>query len=223
MILDAAARRAPGKWTVQDAAELGAPVPTIAAVGRGARASRPSSARRVRGVEAAPGPIRRAPRRVDKKQLVADVRAALYAAKACSYAQGMNLLARRLARARLGPQPRRARAHLEGRLHHPRAVPRPDQGGVRPRPEARQPAARPGVPRGARPRGRTAGGASSRTARRRGPPAPGDGRVARLLRQHPPRAPAGEPDPGAARLLRRAHLRAPRPPGSFHTEWTKTG
>jgi 6-phosphogluconate dehydrogenase len=35
-----------------------------------------------------PGPIAG----VDKKQLVADTRAALYAAKTCSYAQGMNLL-----------------------------------------------------------------------------------------------------------------------------------
>jgi 6-phosphogluconate dehydrogenase len=33
-----------------------------------------------------------APSGGDKKQLIADVRAALYAAKACSYAQGMNLL-----------------------------------------------------------------------------------------------------------------------------------
>ena len=30
--------------------------------------------------------------KIDKKQLVADVRAALYAAKICSYAQGMNLI-----------------------------------------------------------------------------------------------------------------------------------
>jgi 6-phosphogluconate dehydrogenase len=35
-----------------------------------------------------PGPIAG----IDKKALVAEVRAALYAAKACSYAQGMNLL-----------------------------------------------------------------------------------------------------------------------------------
>ena len=79
-----------GKWTVQEAADLGAAIPTIATsvearVLSGARADRIHAARHLPGPTpaAAPG---------DRVELVAAVRAALYAAKACSYAQGMNLL-----------------------------------------------------------------------------------------------------------------------------------
>ncbi len=90
MIVDAAAGKGTGKWTVQDAAEIGAPVPTIASAvearlisfDRGARAA---ASKVLSGPTGPKGPV-------DKKKLVADVRAALYSAKACSYAQGMNLL-----------------------------------------------------------------------------------------------------------------------------------
>ena len=124
-----------GEWTVQDAAELGAPVPTIAAsvearVLSSDRAARLETSERLRG----PSPIALSPS--DRKALVDDVRAALYAAKACAYAQGMNLL-RVASRVRnWNLRPRRARAHLEGRLHHPRAVPRPHPGRLRARARA---------------------------------------------------------------------------------------
>jgi 6-phosphogluconate dehydrogenase len=90
MIVDAAAAKGTGKWTVQDAAEIGAPVPMVAASVEARlisadRASRTAASKLLAGPTGAKG-------NVDKKKLVADVRAALYSAKACSYAQGMNLL-----------------------------------------------------------------------------------------------------------------------------------
>jgi len=90
MIVDAAAAKGTGKWAVQDAAELGAPVPTIASSVEARlisadRAGRAAASKLLAGPTGPKG-------NVDKKQLIADVRAALYSAKACSYAQGMNLL-----------------------------------------------------------------------------------------------------------------------------------
>jgi 6-phosphogluconate dehydrogenase len=88
-ILDATGMKGTGKWTVQDAAELGVAVPTIATSVE-ARVISAAKADRVKASKLLPGPTPGA--KGDKKQLIADVRAALYAAKACSYAQGMNLL-----------------------------------------------------------------------------------------------------------------------------------
>ena len=90
MIVDAAAAKGTGKWTVQDAAEIGAPVPTVASSVEARlissdRASRAAASKLLAGPTGPKGTA-------DKKKLIADVRAALYAAKACSYAQGMNLL-----------------------------------------------------------------------------------------------------------------------------------
>jgi 6-phosphogluconate dehydrogenase len=86
-IVDAASMKGTGKWTVQQAAELGAPVPTIASA---VDARVLSGDRALRKLTAAlPGPK---PAVQKDPQLVADVRAALYAAKACAYAQGMSLL-----------------------------------------------------------------------------------------------------------------------------------
>jgi 6-phosphogluconate dehydrogenase len=93
-IVDAASMKGTGKWTVQDAADLGAPVPTIAAsvdarVISSDRAGRLAASTRLPGPTPDPRP-RLAP--AARQQLVNDVRAALYCAKACAYAQGMNLL-----------------------------------------------------------------------------------------------------------------------------------
>lgn len=92
-ILDAASMKGTGKWTVQEAAELGVPVPTIAAavdarVISSMRADRQQAARFLPGPF--PSPI--SARVSDRKRLVNNVRSALYAAKMCSYAQGMNML-----------------------------------------------------------------------------------------------------------------------------------
>jgi 6-phosphogluconate dehydrogenase len=90
-IVDAASMKGTGKWAVQDAAEISAPIPTIAAsvearVLSADRAGRATAAKTLRGPSPAPLPA------AEKARFVADVRAALYAAKACAYAQGMNLL-----------------------------------------------------------------------------------------------------------------------------------
>ncbi|MFO0757927.1 MAG: NADP-dependent phosphogluconate dehydrogenase [Byssovorax sp.] len=89
-IVDATAQKGTGKWTVQEAAELGVAVSTIATSVE-ARVLSFARDARVRASKLLPGPQPGASG-LDKKALIEDVRAALYASKACSYAQGMNLL-----------------------------------------------------------------------------------------------------------------------------------
>jgi 6-phosphogluconate dehydrogenase len=89
LILDKAGQKGTGKWTSQNAFDVGATVPTITA----AVDARIISAYKAERVEAArvltgPKPIYDG----DKDQLIEAVRAALYASKICSYAQGMALL-----------------------------------------------------------------------------------------------------------------------------------
>lgn len=93
-ILDKTGMKGTGKWTVQQAAELSIAAPTIAA----SLDSRFLSGLKEERIAAAEifkqygvGDIL-AKKNVDKKQLVDDVRKALYASKICSYAQGMNLI-----------------------------------------------------------------------------------------------------------------------------------
>ena len=90
-VLDQGAMKGTGKWTVQDAAEIDVAIPTIATsvemrVLSSKKADRVAVSKVLKGPT--PAPVSAA----DKKQLIADVRAALYASKACSYAQGMELL-----------------------------------------------------------------------------------------------------------------------------------
>ncbi|MQL87266.1 hypothetical protein Taro_019817 [Colocasia esculenta] len=92
-ILDKTGMKGTGKWTVQQAAELSVAAPTIAAsldcrYLSGLKEERESAARVLDQAGIVLAPIRN----VDKKQLIDDVRQALYASKICSYAQGMNLL-----------------------------------------------------------------------------------------------------------------------------------
>ncbi|CAA7404330.1 unnamed protein product [Spirodela intermedia] len=94
-ILDKTGMKGTGKWTVQQAAELSVAAPTIAAsldcrFLSGLKEERESAAAVLAhaGLELNTG----GRRAVDKKQLIDDVRQALYASKICSYAQGMNLL-----------------------------------------------------------------------------------------------------------------------------------
>src|SRR5262249_44745267 len=86
-----AAMKGTGKWTVQDAAEIGAPIPTIS-VSVDARQLSAAKAERVRASKILRGPKPADAKKTDRARLIANVRAALYSAKACSYAQGMNLL-----------------------------------------------------------------------------------------------------------------------------------
>eukprot|EP00252_Welwitschia_mirabilis_P019128 TRINITY_DN4348_c0_g1_i1.p1 TRINITY_DN4348_c0_g1~~TRINITY_DN4348_c0_g1_i1.p1 ORF type:complete len:540 (+),score=94.86 TRINITY_DN4348_c0_g1_i1:163-1620(+) len=93
-ILDKTGMKGTGKWTVQQAAELAVAGPTIAASldGRylsGLKEEREAAARIFKEAGL---PDFLSGGSVDKRQLVEDVRKALYASKICSYAQGMNLL-----------------------------------------------------------------------------------------------------------------------------------
>ena len=89
LILDEAAQKGTGKWTSQNALDLGAPIPTINA----AVESRIVSAykdERVAASAVLTGPESKIS--VDPKEVVGLVRDALYAAKICSYAQGFALM-----------------------------------------------------------------------------------------------------------------------------------
>ncbi len=94
-ILDTASMKGTGKWTVQEAADLSVPIPTIAT---SVEARSLSAMRDVRkkAVITLPGPFPspisgRVPDR-RRMRMVQELRGALYAAKICSYAQGMSLL-----------------------------------------------------------------------------------------------------------------------------------
>jgi 6-phosphogluconate dehydrogenase len=91
VILDKTGMKGTGKWTVQQAAELACPLPTIAS-SLEARMLSALKDQRVAASKILSGPKPEPIANVDKKQLVEDVRHALYASKICSYAQGMNLL-----------------------------------------------------------------------------------------------------------------------------------
>jgi 6-phosphogluconate dehydrogenase len=90
VILDTAGQKGTGKWTSTNALDLGAPIPTINAAVEARlisamKAERMAASRVLSG----PGP---SSVRVERGELVQQVREALYAAKICSYAQGMALL-----------------------------------------------------------------------------------------------------------------------------------
>ncbi|MFH0938369.1 MAG: NADP-dependent phosphogluconate dehydrogenase [Planctomycetota bacterium] len=89
LILDTAGAKGTGKWTSQNAMDVGVPIPTINA----AVVSRMLSSfkkERVNASKILPGS--KAKFNGDKKSLIKAVRSALYAAKICSYSQGMALL-----------------------------------------------------------------------------------------------------------------------------------
>ena len=90
-IRDTASMKGTGKWTVQDAQSVGVPVPTIAA-SVDARVLSSAYDRRQRAAEMLRGPVPGRADAIDAKALIDDVRAALYAAKTQSYAQGMQLI-----------------------------------------------------------------------------------------------------------------------------------
>ncbi|MBK8047714.1 MAG: NADP-dependent phosphogluconate dehydrogenase [Anaerolineales bacterium] len=89
LVLDAAAQKGTGKWTSQDAFNIGAPVPTInAAVEERTLSS--MKAERVAASAVLPGPNTQYD---GSRQLLIDsVRQALYASKISAYAQGMAML-----------------------------------------------------------------------------------------------------------------------------------
>jgi 6-phosphogluconate dehydrogenase len=89
-IMDSASMKGTGKWTVEDATEMGVPIPTISAAvdARVISAMRDQrlAAAKILGAPAMPKPAN------DKKAFVEAVRCALYCAKTVSYAQGYAML-----------------------------------------------------------------------------------------------------------------------------------
>lgn len=87
-ILDKTGMKGTGKWTIQEGAEQGVAVPTIAA----ALEARMLSGRKEER-EAASKILNQPAIEPDgRQQVIDDVRAALYASKICSYAQGLSLI-----------------------------------------------------------------------------------------------------------------------------------
>lgn len=89
MILDTAGQKGTGKWTTQNALDLGIPLVTIAEA-TFARFMSALKDERVHSSSILAGPG--ASYQGDIKALVEDVRMALYASKICSYAQGFQLM-----------------------------------------------------------------------------------------------------------------------------------
>jgi 6-phosphogluconate dehydrogenase len=90
MVLDKAGQKGTGKWTAQVALDLGVPVPTIGAAIDARAMSNIKEEREVASqlvYSSADGRYSG-----EKRELVRAVHDALYAAKICSYAQGMNLI-----------------------------------------------------------------------------------------------------------------------------------
>ncbi len=90
LILDAAAQKGTGRWTVNDALEIGVPIPTIIAAVN-ARILSSYKQERMDAAQVLTGPTP-TPLEGDVKAFVDKVRDALYCSKICSYAQGMALL-----------------------------------------------------------------------------------------------------------------------------------
>jgi len=89
-ILDKTGMKGTGRWTVQEAAEQSVPAPTMAAA-LDARYMSGLLEQRIAASKILTGPSP-AESKVNKQEFIMDVRQALYAAKICSYAQGMNLI-----------------------------------------------------------------------------------------------------------------------------------
>ncbi|MGQ9870721.1 NADP-dependent phosphogluconate dehydrogenase [Leptodesmis sp.] len=90
-ILDAAGQKGTGRWTVDNALEIGVPIPTIIAAVT-ARIMSSYKQERVAAAKELVGPSTTFDG--DVKTFIAKVRDALYCSKMCSYAQGMALLSK---------------------------------------------------------------------------------------------------------------------------------
>jgi 6-phosphogluconate dehydrogenase len=89
VILDRAGQKGTGRWTSQNAFELGIPIPTINAA---VEARNLSAFKKEREAASKAFPIARPAWEGDREAMIDAVGAALYASKICSYAQGMALL-----------------------------------------------------------------------------------------------------------------------------------
>lgn len=89
IILDEAAQKGTGKWTSQNALDVGAPIPTITAAVE-SRIISSLKSQRVSASKVIHGP--KPEFKGDRQRLIEATHAALYASKITSYAQGMGLL-----------------------------------------------------------------------------------------------------------------------------------
>jgi 6-phosphogluconate dehydrogenase len=87
-ILDKTGMKGTGRWTVQEAAERSVAAPTIAA----SLDTRMLSGRKDERVAASKVLAAPSINPADRAQVIEDLRAALYASKVCSYAQGLSLI-----------------------------------------------------------------------------------------------------------------------------------
>ncbi|HWO00853.1 MAG TPA: NADP-dependent phosphogluconate dehydrogenase [Blastocatellia bacterium] len=92
LVLDKAEQKGTGKWTAQEALDIGVPIPTIAAALDG-RVISSMKDERVAASKKIKGP-RAKKVRGDNQKLIKAVHDALYASKICSYAQGLSLIRR---------------------------------------------------------------------------------------------------------------------------------
>jgi 6-phosphogluconate dehydrogenase len=90
LVQDKAGQKGTGKWTAQVALDLAVPIPTIAAA-IDARVMSSMKEARVTAASIIRGALLEPPA-ADRAQIINDVRDALYAAKVCSYAQGLQLI-----------------------------------------------------------------------------------------------------------------------------------
>ena len=156
LVMDTAGAKGTGKWMSQLALDLGVPstLVTEAVYARCLSAMRDARLRASRGAGGAVGPLRRA----TASEFIEEVRQALYASKIVQLRPGLRADAGRGRRTPLAAGFRLDRPVVARRLHHPRRLPGTDQGGLRRRSQAGEPAAGPVLPGGRRARPRTPGG-----------------------------------------------------------------
>ena len=91
VIMDKAGQKGTGKWTSQDALDLGVPAPTIAEAVF-ARCISAVRDERVAASKILKGPRSQQWKGISRKHAIEAIRQALYASKVCSYAQGFALM-----------------------------------------------------------------------------------------------------------------------------------
>ena len=208
VILDAAEQKGTGRWTAQNALELGVPLTGITEAVFARTLSALKAERQSPPPARWPGPSGRGPA---TRRLADDLEHALYASKIVSYAQGFAQMAAASEAEGWEHRPRLDGDDLARRLHHPRPLPRPHPRGLRRRSRSSRNLMLADFFAAALRGGSGSVAAGRRQGRRAGDP---DARVlllAGLLRRLPARPRTRQPDPGPARPVRRAHLPARRP------------
>ena len=130
-ILDKTGMKGTGKWTVQQAAELSVAIPTVASsldarFLSGLKEERVAAEASYVAAGLPPADAAAPSLSPEEKRPRGAVRV-----KDLLLRAGHEPDPRQVRGAGLGPRPGRDGAHLEGRVHHPRALPRPHQEGVR--------------------------------------------------------------------------------------------